>query len=214
MCVFYYRAYDEYGEEKKGIVDAQDERSADRRLRRTGLKPFFICDYAAAKHAVANSKEAKRRKSKVRRILVAGVLLVPAAIGAGAWIERWAGRAVAPDIGKYTESGVLAGASHTIYGATPEEHALALEFAALWESVAPGTLDGLEASTFLVAVHVNDGIVGVDQADTESLMAQFLRAMRRRFGVRGPSVLLVYAENPLVEAVYDEAEGAVLVTYY
>lgn len=215
MCVYFYRAYDDYGEEKKGVVDAPDERTADRRLRRSGLKPFFICDYAIAKRAAHDTKVARQRRHRLlRRIVIIGAAVILLAFAGSFFVEDWAGGAVAPDIEQYTEAGILAGASNVIYGATPQERALALEFAEIWERMAPDTLDGLEASRLIVAVHVNNNIVGVNRSDTEMLMAQFLRAMRRRFGTSGPTVLLVYSGATLAEATYDESAGAVVVTYY
>lgn len=215
MCVYYYRAYDEHGDEKKGVVDAPDERSADRRLRRTGLKPFFICDYALAKQAAHQSKTQRRRRHRLlRRILVLGSVAIVLSAALAVFVEDWAGQTMAPDVRQYTQAGVLAGASNLVYGATPEEHRLARDFADIWRTGLPDTLVGLEASRFLVAVHVNDNIVGVDRAETERLMAQFLRAMRRRFGTSGPTVLLVYSETTVAEATFDPADGAVVVTYY
>lgn len=208
MCVYYYKAYDGAGSKKRGIIDAPDERAADRRLRRTGLRPYVICDFEIVKSKA--HKEKRRRK----QILISGVVSIVAALWFSGFIVGYAGRQKAPDIQAYEEGGVLVGATQMIFGATPVEREFAQDMADLWDSYAPGTRDGLEATTFLVTVYANPKVNDLTDDQVDLLVSQIIRAQRRRFHVQGPQVIVVLDETTLLEAVYSETNRSIDIVSY
>lgn len=209
MPFFYYKAYDEAGQRRAGIIEARDRWAADAELRSTGLRPYFLHDYHRLKKALR-----QKQKKRQRLIVMLGtVAVVLSAIFSGL-IVRYAGRQRAPVIEEYKRTGLVAGSPGVIVAKTKEEREFAMEVLDVWDTFAPGSVRGIEVGKLLMTVYVTRKIRALSDNDLEVLASHTLRALHRKFEASGCALLVVEGDTTILEVSYNAITRSTRVKSY
>ncbi len=209
MPFFYYRAYDEAGQKRAGIIEARDRWAADAELRRTGLRPHFLQDYRQIKKVLR-----EKQKKRQRLLVIGGAVAVILSALFSALIVRYAGRERAPAIEQYKRAGLVAGRPGIITAKTKEEREFAQEVLAIWQSFCPGAVSGLEVGKLLMTVYVTREIRALPASDLEVLASHTVRALHRRFGASGCTLLVVEGDATILEVSYNSITRSTRVKSY
>ena len=200
MPFFYYKAYDAAGQKKTGVIEALHRRAADAELRRTGLRPYFLHDYQQLKKILRHKQ--KKRERVIAIVIVGAVAVVSSAVLSGVAV-RYAGRERAPKIEEYKQTGLVTGSAGVIVAKTREEREFALDIHKVWQTFCPGAVKGLEVRKLLMTVYVTRDIRRMSEKDLEVLASQTVRALQRRFGTSGCTLLVVEGDVTILDVSYN-----------
>jgi len=209
MPFFYYKAFDEAGQKRAGIIEARDRWAADAELKRTGLRPYFLHDYQQLKKVLQ-----QKQKKRQRLIVVVGAVAVVLSAVSSGLIVRYAGRERAPQIESYRRTGLVAGSPGIIVAKTREEREFAQEILGVWQSFCPGAVSGIEVGKLLMTVYVTRKIRALPESDLEVLASHTIRALHRRFRASGCTLLVVEGDRTILEVSYNAITRSTRVKSY
>ena len=127
---------------------------------------------------------------------------------------RYAGRERAPTIEDYKRTGRVTGRQGGIVAKTEEEHEFALEMYRVWESFCPRTVIGLEVTKLLMTVYVTRNVRRLSENDLEFLASNTVRALQRRFGRSGCTLVVFEGDTPILEVSYNTITRSTRVKTY
>ena len=186
MRSFFYKAYNEAGRKRTGVIEAPHREDADAELRKSGLRPYFLHDY----HKL---KEILRRKQRKRRqiIVVSGVVATVLAVVFSIVVVRYAGRDRSPLIDDYVRTGIVQGNPGVIQAGTKEQRKFALDLSGVWENFCPGVIKGIEVTNVLMTIWVTKHVRNLSDNELELLASNAVRALHRQFGSNACTLLVV-----------------------
>jgi hypothetical protein len=206
---FYYKAYDEAGNKRTGIIEATHHHAADVELRKGGLRPYFVHDYQQLKKVLR-----QRQKKRQRSIAAVGTAAVILSAVLSGLIVRYAGRERAPRIEDYRRTGLVEGSPGLIVAKTKAEREFALEILDVWESFAPDSVRGVEVGKLLMWVHVTRKIRSLPHNDLEVLASQTVRALQREFGATVCTLHVMEGDAAILEVRYNAITRSTRVKSY
>jgi hypothetical protein len=206
---FYYRAYDQAGHKRTGTIEARDQWTADKELRKGGLRPYFLHDYQKLKRILR-----QKQKKRQRVIAIAGASAVALSIVVSIVIVRLAGRERALTLDDYKLTGRVVGQEGGVVAATDDEEEFALEMYRIWDSFCPRAVVGLEVTKLLMTIHVTRNIRNLSEDELELLASNTVRALQRRFGTTGCTLVVVEDTTPIMDASYSIITKRVRVKSY
>jgi len=196
---FFYKAYNETGQKRTGIIEAPYREDADAELRKSGLCPYFLHDYHKLKEIV-------RRKQRKRRhmILIGGAAATVLTVAFSVSVVRYAARERAPRIDDYKRSGIIEGNPGVIQANTKEQREFALGIQDVWESFCPKVVRGIEVSNVLMTVWVTGEVRNLSDNELDVLASNAVRALHRRFGASACTLLVVKGtDRTILEVNYN-----------
>ena len=199
MRSFFYKAYDEAGRKRTGVIEAPHRKDADTELRKSGLRPYFLHDY----HKL---KEILRRKQRKRRqiIVVGGVAATILSVVFSVVVVRYAGRERAPLIDDYRRSGIVEGNPSVIQADTKEQREFAVDIHDVWESFCPEVIQGIEVTKLLMTIWVTREVRNLSDNELEVLASNAVRALHRKLGANACTLLVVEGtDRTILEVSYN-----------
>ena len=199
MRSFFYKAYNEAGRKRTGVIEAPRREDADAELRKSGLHPYFLHDYHKLKAIV-------RRKQRKRRQLIAGggVAATILTVLFSVFIVRYAGRDRSLLIEDYKRSGIVEGNPGVIQTKTKEQRTFALNISGVWENFCPGVIQGIEVTSVLMTVWVTKKVRNLPDNELEVLSSNAVRALHRQFGSNACTLLVVEGtDKTILEVNYN-----------
>jgi len=208
---FYYRAYDGAGHKRTGTIEARDHWTADKELRKGGLRPYILHDYQKLKKILR-----QKQKKRQRVIAIAGASAVAFSIVLSVVIVRFAGRERVPTLDDYKVTGRVVGQEGGIVAATDEEEEFALEMYRVWDGFSPHTVVGLEVTKLLMTIYVTRDIRNLSEDELELLAGNTVRALQKRFGSSGCTLVVIEDkdESTFLEASYSIITRSTRVKFY
>jgi len=196
---FFYKAYNETGQKRTGVIEAPHREDADAELRKSGLCPYFLHDYHKLKE-IAHRKQRKRQQM----ILTGGAAASVLAIAFSVLGVRYAGRERAPRIDDYRRSGIIEGNPGVIQANTKEQREFALGIQDVWENFCPEVVRGIEVSNVLMTVWVTRDVRNLSDNELDLLASNAVRALHRRFGASGCTLLVIEGtDRTILEVSYN-----------
>ena len=209
MRTFYYKAYDQKGLKKSGVIEAPHREGADAELRNAGLRPYLLQDYFALKKMLR-----EKQKKRTQKLVMGGVVAVIAAAVFSGTIVWYAGRERAPDIESYKQSGIVAGNPGLINAKTREEREFGQGMYQIWHNFCPGSVSGLEVSRVFMTVYVTRKIRDLSQNDLEMLGSNTVRQLQKRFGATSCQLWVAEGNTTILEVSYTGLTKTTRVKHY
>ena len=199
----------EAGRKRTGTIDARDHWAADKELRKSELRPYFIHDYQALKKVLR-----QKQKKRQRIIAIVGAAAVVSSLVFSALIVRYAGRERPLSIEDFKETRLVVGKQAGIIARTEEQEEFAFEMYRMWENFCPHTVVGLEVTKLLMTVYVTRNIRNLPENDLEVLASNTVLALHRRFGSSACTLLVVQGDRTILEAGYNSITRSTRVKSY
>lgn len=193
----YYKAYDPAGRKLTGKIQAAGIREAHLELQGSGLRPYFLHDYEKLKEMI------RRRRKRKKIIVICGGVAIAISLVLSGVIVGYAGREQPTNIESIRQQGLVVGNSQAIAGKTEEERQFGQQVFDAWQSFAPDSVTGVEVNKILLMVYVNRKIRRLSDQELEMLSEQCVKALQRRFGAVGCSLLVVEDEQTIMELRYN-----------
>lgn len=207
MTRYFYKAYDGMGGKTGGTVDAANAREADRQLRASGLRPYFIDDYALV-------KKAHRRKRRRQRVLIIGGSgIVGLSLIASGMIVAFAGREQAPTLEQYQALGIATAEEGPAGGKTDEAKAFAEDMHDAWSDFIPDIVRRVEVRKPYMTVHVTRRFHAVSEENEDYLISSTMQVLKRRFGARA-RLIIVEGELLIMEVKFNPINKTLIVKRY
>jgi len=195
---FYYKAYDDTGGKRSGIIEAACREDVDAELRRNGLTPYFLHDYHKLKEMLRH-KEQKRRKL----IALFGTAATIMAMAFSVSIVRYASRERAPRIEDYRRTGIVSGSPGLIVAKTKEQRQFAIDMLNVWQSFCPAIVRGIEVSNVLMTIYLTSNVSQLSRQELEILSSNTVRALQRQFRASGCTLLVIEDDKTILEISYN-----------
>ena len=199
MRSFFYKAHDEAGRKRTGVIEAPHREDADAELRKSGLRPYFLHDYHKLKQ-ILHRKQRKRRQM----ILIGSAVTTVLAVMFSVFGVRYAGRERAPRIDDYKRTGIIEGNPGLIQADTKQQRKFALDIHGVWESFCPDVIQGIEVTNILMTVWVTRKVRNLSDNELEVLASNAVRALHRQFGANACTLLVVEGnDRTILEVNYN-----------
>jgi hypothetical protein len=208
MATYVYKAYDSEGRKKTGTLNVFSPQEVYLALRERGLKVYFVEDLAKIKRVV-------HRRQRVRKTVIwSGAAAIAVALAVSAGMVGYAGRAKPLTMSDYEQSGLITSGSGNFVADSKEGEQLARDIFEAWNSFAPQVMIGIEVRKGMMAIHVTRAVRDLAADDLDHLATNSVRALHRRLGFPGATLLILEDDVTIMEVRYNGATNSTHVTNY
>ena len=208
MPRYLYKAYDSVGHKKVGTLYVLSPQEVYVALRERGLKAYFVEDFAKVKRVLLH-------RQRVRKTVIwLGAASIALALTVSAGIVGYAGRVKPLSTEDYQKVGLVEGGSGNFAADTADGEKLAREMVDAWNSFAPAVITGIEVRKGVMTIHVARTVRNLDSADIDHLAVNSVRALHRRLGSPGATLLIVEEDVTMLEVRYNGVTDSTHITRY
>ena len=208
MPTYLYKAYDSVGHKKVGTLRVFSPQEVYLALRKRGLKVYFVEDLAKVKHVL-------QHRQRVRKTVIwCGAAVIVLALAGSAGMVGYAGREKPLAAGDYEKAGVLTRGSGNFVADSKAGEALARDTVETWNELSPNMVIGIEVRKGVMAIHVTQAAQNLAANDLDRLATNSVRALHRRLGFPGATLLVLQDDVTILEVRYNGVTNSAQITRY